>query len=122
MDLEIHDLDKRTTILEVEFGHFKKFCDDAKIDLGDIKTMVQELKDCVGPRLTEHGGRIGHCEADLLEIKEKINEKNNNGNGSGFPSKKTLIIIFTVAAIMSGLTGASSGKIFELIEKFLGMN
>ena len=109
-DENFYHFDKRISLLENEFSHVKEWCEEAKDKLGNIETMIGEIKDCVKPRLAEFGARIGNIEAQ--------SEKSNNGNGNGFPSKKTIILIILTAAVV----GTGGEKVINLLLKFLGVN
>jgi hypothetical protein len=121
-DENFNNLNVRLSVLESEFTHVTNWCSEAKDSLANIEEMVTELKDCVKPRLAEHGIRIGNVEAQLDGIKKvpvaKSNGDNGNGNGISFFSKKMFILIIVIAAV----AGPVGDKIFTLLFKFFGIN
>lgn len=119
-DENFNNLNVRLSVLENEFNHITNWCGEAKTSLTNIEEMVSELKDCVKPRLAEHGIRIGNVESQLEGIKKLQSKKNNgdNGNGSSFFSKKMFIFIILIAAV----AGPVGDKIFTLLFKLLGIS
>lgn len=113
-DENFYSLDRRIVLLEREFSHMKEWCGEAKNSLKKIEETIIELKDCVKPRLAEHGARIGNLEATI----ETRTEGNNNGNGNGLPSRKTIILVIIAATI----AGAGGDKAISLLLKLLGVD
>ena len=111
-DQNFYFLDRRIMVIENEFSHVKEWCLESKEKLENIEKMTQELKDCIKPRMAEFGVRIGSLESQT----EKGNS--DNGNGNGFPNKKTIILIILTAAVV----GTGGEKIINLLLKFLGVN
>ena len=109
-DENFYHFDKRISMLESDFSHVKEWCEESKESLKNIEKSINELTGCVKPRLAEFGARIGNLESQ--------SEKSNNGNGNGFPSKKTIILIILTAAVV----GTGGEKIINLLLKFLGVN
>lgn len=109
-DENFYHFDKRISLLESEFSHVKEWCEEAKDRLGNIETMITEIKDCVKPRLAEHGARIGNIEAQIAKV--------DDGNGNGFPSRKTIIFVIIAAAV----AGAGGDNLISLLVKFVGGN
>lgn len=97
-DDNFNNLDRRLTRLEDGF-------EDIDDKLGKIGKVLEEVKDCVKPRLAEFGVRIGNIESSQAAIQK-----------SGiFPSRYLIIVL-----LGSAIAGGGSGQLIDLIIKLIG--
>lgn len=99
-DSNFYNLDMRMVKMEAEMSYFKDICTETKQELGIIHKLIEDLTNCVKPRLAEFGARIGHLEADETELKADGKELKKSSS-LDILSKRNVILIILVAAVAS---------------------